>query len=108
MSTKVIKTKSKSKPLPNNKTLVTFKMDKELKKQIETLAGEINLTLSAMLNSLIKDVVRKQKFEIDLGRVTVNSIEELEEKVLEGFNSRAVSLENSFFYKRLKEAKGRK
>lgn len=98
-----IKAVGKSKPLPNNKILVTFKADKDLKKEVEKTLDKLGISLSVVLNSVMRTIARDKKFEVSLDRVTFSSIEEFEEKVAEGFKGKMINLKDSILTRKIKE-----
>jgi addiction module RelB/DinJ family antitoxin len=52
--------------LTNTKTVLTVKIDKELKLRAQKTAASFGLPLGTMVNSLLSDVVRSGRLELEL------------------------------------------
>jgi len=50
----------------NKKTLLTVKIDKDLKKRAEKTAAEFGLPLGTMINSFLRNTVENRHFELTL------------------------------------------
>jgi antitoxin component of RelBE/YafQ-DinJ toxin-antitoxin module len=51
--------------IANTKTLVSFKIDKNLKESVVHFCEEIGIPFSVLLNSLLKQVSRTKKIELE-------------------------------------------
>jgi len=47
--------------------VINIKTEKNLKKQVQSIASDLGLSLSALINVYLKQLVRTRKLELDLG-----------------------------------------
>ncbi len=50
-----------------NTAVINIKTEKILKKQVQNIASDLGLSLSALINVYLKQLVRTRKVELDLG-----------------------------------------
>lgn len=50
-----------------NTAVINIKTEKNLKKQVQNIASYLGLSLSALINAYLKQLVRTRKIEFDLG-----------------------------------------
>ena len=95
--------------LPNNKVLVSFKIDKQLKDNLSVFGDEIGISLSTMINSLLKKVERTKEFDLSLEESymprpsTIKRIEEVDKAYREGKLISMTSVDFGKYLKKLSE-----
>jgi len=52
--------------LPNNKVLMSFKIDRDLKSKLDAFGDEIGVTLSTMINALLRKVERTKQLDLSV------------------------------------------
>jgi addiction module RelB/DinJ family antitoxin len=55
-------------------SLISLRVDKKFKADAQAVAKELGLSLSALVNGLLKHVVRTGKVEFELGQEDLNNI----------------------------------
>lgn len=50
-----------------NTAVINIKTEKTLKKQVQNVASDLGLSLSALINAYLKQLVRTKRIEFDLG-----------------------------------------
>lgn len=48
----------------NNKTMYSFKLDKDLKKDVDSFSDSIGIPVSTMINALLKNLIKTRKFQV--------------------------------------------
>lgn len=60
-----------------NTAVINIKTEKALKKQVQSIASDLGLSLSALINVYLKQLVRTRKVELDLGEEPSNYLKSI-------------------------------
>ncbi|MBI2051980.1 type II toxin-antitoxin system RelB/DinJ family antitoxin [Candidatus Roizmanbacteria bacterium] len=68
-----------------NTAVINIKTEKKLKKQVQGIASDLGVSLSALINVYLRQLVRTRRLELDLGEEPSNYLRSVIRKANENY-----------------------